>query len=139
MKLLVDQNLPLSVAVHIISAGHDVIHTSQIGLERATDPEVFEACRELGRTLITADKKLTKFLASERATSPSVVILRDFRTYLDAAASVAAALGTIERTVAENGPAVFSLAPAKPLRVELLPLGAVDPDDAPAMPGTSAP
>lgn len=38
-------------------------------MERAVDPDIFQWCRDNDSVLLTADKKLTKFLASEHATA----------------------------------------------------------------------
>ena len=123
MKLLVDQNLPAAIAERLTKAGHDVLHTAQIGLERASDPEVLATCRDQERVLITADKKLTKYLATQRRRDPSVVIVRQFASRDDVAEHLATTLEIVESTIVTRGSAVFSLAPDKPIRVELLPLG----------------
>lgn len=75
--------------------------------------------------LITADKKLTKFLASAGADCPSVLVTRETRTVPveRTAAILAANLPQIERVVVERGNALFSLTPGRPIRAELLPLG----------------
>lgn len=78
MRILVDQNLPRSLATRLAFAGHDALHTSDEGLERATDPVVFTACINQDRVLVTGDKKLTKFLAASSAVAPSVLVVRGF-------------------------------------------------------------
>lgn len=123
MRILVDQNLPAASVPGLAAAGHDAVHTTQLGLERATDPEIFEVCRAQSRVLVTADKKLTKYLHETGATAPSVVIIRGFTTGAAAVFALVANLGLIDGVIAERGAAVFSLAPDKPIRVELLPLG----------------
>lgn len=84
--------------------------------------------------LVTADKKLTKFLASSRAGCPSVLVIREMLT--DPAeritAVLAANLAQIDRVIVERGNALFSLTPGRPIRAELLPLGlGARTDDAP--------
>ena len=78
MRRLVDQNLPRSLVTRLAQAGHDSVHASDLGLEKAVDPDVFSACIDQERVLVTADKKLTKFLAASNATTPSVVVVRGF-------------------------------------------------------------
>jgi predicted nuclease of predicted toxin-antitoxin system len=78
VRLLVDQNLPRSLITQLAEASHDCVHASDLGLEKAADPDVFSACIEQERVLVTADKKLTKFLAASNAPGPSVVIVRGF-------------------------------------------------------------
>lgn len=123
MKFLVDQNLPARLADRLSNAGYDAVHTTTLGLEKATDPEVFYVCRAEQRILVTADKKLTKFLAATRAAGPSVLVLRDFGRSADPAEVVLANLENVEKVLSVRGAAVFSFAPEKPIRVELLPLG----------------
>lgn len=123
MRLLVDQNLPGNLAAQLADAGHDALHTSGVGLDRAEDTEIFAWCRANDRILLTADKKLTKFLADERATSPAVVVFRDY--YEDKTTLVndlVANIDTIATVVAGSGNVVVSLSPNRPMRVQILPL-----------------
>jgi predicted nuclease of predicted toxin-antitoxin system len=125
LKLLVDQNLPRALAAKLHAAGHDVSHTEDVGFAKALDPQLMEWCCANGRVLITADKKLTKFLASAAATCPSVVITRDLRTMRvdDLARLLVANLPQIAEAIDQHGHAVFVLASGKPVRAQLLPLG----------------
>lgn len=123
MKLLVDQNLSSSLVGQLISAGHEAQHTGALGMGHASDPEIFEWCRGNDAVLVTADKKLTKFLAAERAADPTVVILRGFLLDVDRLASdLIASLPLIEETITSRGSAVFSVSPDSPIRAQLLPL-----------------
>ena len=123
MRLLVDQNLSTSLVDQLASAGHDVFHTASVGLASASDPAIFEWCRENGAALVTADKKLTKFLAAEQAAEPAVVIVRDYLLDVERLASdLVASLPVIDETVTSRGPAVFSVSPDRPIRAQLLPL-----------------
>jgi predicted nuclease of predicted toxin-antitoxin system len=81
LRLFIDQNLSGGLVAVLVGAGHDAVHATSLGLERASDPEILERCCNDERTLITADKKLTKYLASSGARCPSVVIVRDIRTF----------------------------------------------------------
>lgn len=127
MKLLVDQNLPRSLATRLAEDGHDAVHTSDVSLERATDPEIFDVCVAEGRVLVTDDKKLTKFLAASNATAPSVVIVRGFGgPFNEVAETLVANLGLVAETIDNRGEAVFSVAPDRPTRVQLLPLGQLE-------------
>lgn len=72
---------------------------------------------------MTADKKLTKFLAAERAADPTVVILRGFLLDVDRLASdLIASLPLIEETIISRGCAVFSVSADRPIRAQLLPM-----------------
>jgi len=55
LRLLLDQNLPLALAPILREGGHDVVHTREVGLERAADEQIFEYCCDDRRTLVTAD------------------------------------------------------------------------------------
>lgn len=125
MRLLADQNLPPSVLVPFREAGHDAVHVQDKGLERATDEEIFALCCAEDRVLLTADKKLTKFLAASQTRCPSVVIVRDVRTLpvADLGRLLVLNLPAMADVIESLGNAVFTLAPSKPIRAALLPLG----------------
>jgi predicted nuclease of predicted toxin-antitoxin system len=42
LKLFVDQNLAGAVAILLTDAGHDAVHASALGMERASDPDILE-------------------------------------------------------------------------------------------------
>lgn len=125
MKLLIDQNLPQRLALLLKAEGHDAIHTEDVGMATSPDPLILAWCCAEERMLITADKKLTKFLASSGASCPSVLITREMRTLLldQFAPTLIANRPQVLEIIIEHGNAVFMFAPAKPIRVELLPLG----------------
>ncbi len=127
MKLLIDQNLPQRLSTLLQAGGRDALHTEDEGLATAPDPLILAWCCRISRLLVTADKKLTKFVASSGADCPSVLVLREMRTVPveQTAAIVAANLGQVERVIVERGNALFSLTPGRPIRAELLPLGAI--------------
>lgn len=125
MRVLVDQNLTIRLVDALVLAGHDALHISALGMHAAPDQEVFQICREQGRVLFTSDKRLTKYLAAERAADPSVVVVREVVRAVDVIGLVLARVDDISRTIGERGQGVFSLAPDKPTRVELLPLGSL--------------
>ena len=56
------------------------MHTEDAGLATTGDPHILSWCCAQDRLLATADKKLTKFLASSRGDCPSVLITREMRT-----------------------------------------------------------
>jgi predicted nuclease of predicted toxin-antitoxin system len=92
-------------------------------MARTVDEDVFAWCRQNDAVLLTADKKLTKYLASQHAAAPSVVIIRDYLLDLTRLETdLVAGLDAIERTIANDGHAVFSMGPDRPTRAQLLPL-----------------
>ncbi|MEI7054274.1 DUF5615 family PIN-like protein [Nocardioides sp. CCNWLW239] len=127
MRLLLDQNLPYSIT-KAIADNWDAIHTEDVDLQQVSDPEIFHYCIENDRVLVTADKKLTKFLASSRASAPSVVILRGFLPQKDVlSGALVRHLPQIQDAIGSVGDAIFSIAPDRPVRVQRLPLGIATP------------
>jgi predicted nuclease of predicted toxin-antitoxin system len=124
LKLLIDQNLPRQLTAMLGSGGHDVTHTEDEAMTTASDPVILRWCCEAQRTLLTADKKMIKYLVGSGVDCPSVLVTRELRTMaLDRiAAMLLANLPQIEQVIAEHGNAIFSIAPDKPIRAELLPL-----------------
>jgi predicted nuclease of predicted toxin-antitoxin system len=55
-RLLVDENLPRSLAQRLRSAGHDVEDTRGVRLRGRDDAEVFAYAQAHGRTILTLDK-----------------------------------------------------------------------------------
>ena len=76
MKFLVDMPLSPGLATWLIGQGHDAIHASQLGLERAADDEIIERARAESRIVITADLDYPRLLALEQLLSPGLVLFR---------------------------------------------------------------
>ena len=123
MIFLVDQNLSVSFSSRLCELGHISHHTSELQLEKAPDADLFEWCRTNTAILVTADKKLTKYLADQQCTTPSVIIFRGYAlNILDQTADLEFHLASIENVVTSLGPAVFSLSRGLPTRYQLLPI-----------------
>ncbi|NNH21720.1 DUF5615 family PIN-like protein [Pseudokineococcus marinus] len=57
MRLLLDAQLPVRLARALTSAGHDVVHTSDLPRGNAsTDRQVREAADQQGRVVVTKDR-----------------------------------------------------------------------------------
>lgn len=130
MRLLLDQNLPHRLTELLAAAGHEVTHTEDEGMATSSDPAILAWCCREARVLLTADKKLTKFLASSRADCPSVLILRSVRTATadDLARLLISNLPQLDHVVSDYGNAIFTLRPDRPIRAELLPVRVGNPD-----------
>ena len=76
MRFLVDQNLSPLMAAGLREAGHDAVHTLDLGLEQAGDTEILERARSDERTVVSADTDFGALLAQSSAASPSVVLIR---------------------------------------------------------------
>lgn len=122
MRFLVDQNLPATLAARLGGEGHEAFHTRDLGMEQSPDEDIFKWCRKNDAVLLTADKRLTKYVAEQHATDPSVVV---FRGYLldvkQLEADLLSDLDAILHTIANEGHAVFSVGPDRPTRAQLLP------------------
>jgi predicted nuclease of predicted toxin-antitoxin system len=76
VKFLVDQNRSPVLAELLRDAGHDAVHTMELGLERAEDDELLLLAREEQRVVISGDTDFGALLALANATSPSVILFR---------------------------------------------------------------
>lgn len=76
MRFLVDQNLSPRLAEVLVEHGHDALHTSDLGLDTASDEAVLARARTEDRILISADSDFGTILASTRAAWPSVIYIR---------------------------------------------------------------
>ncbi len=105
-----------------MSEGHEAQHTRELGLERALDKVLFDWCRQNDAVLLTADKRLTKYLAAQHASSPSVVIFRGYLLdFTRLEVDLLAALNPIGEAI-NHGHAVFSMVSDRPIRAQRLPL-----------------
>lgn len=121
MRFLVDQNLSPLLATGLREAGHDAVHTIDLGLERAGDADVLHRARGDDRILVSADTDFGGLLAESGAASPSVVLIR---RSADRSADrllrvVLANLPTVQDALAEGAIVVFD---AERVRVRRLPL-----------------
>jgi predicted nuclease of predicted toxin-antitoxin system len=71
--------MPLSpaFAAWLRQQGHDSVHASELGLNRASDSEIMVRAKQDSRTVITADLDYPRLLAIVRASEPSVILFRD--------------------------------------------------------------
>ena len=76
MKFLLDQNRSPRLAELLRNAGHDAVHTSELGLEQAEDDDVLDTAREQGRVVVSGDTDFGALLALSGETSPSVILFR---------------------------------------------------------------
>jgi predicted nuclease of predicted toxin-antitoxin system len=76
VKILLDQNLPATVAGLLRQAGFDAIHARETGLSTAADEVILDWCRREDRIIFTHDADFHALLAVQGATRPSVVRIR---------------------------------------------------------------
>lgn len=76
MNLLLDMNLPPSLADALRSAGFNATHWSDVGDPRATDVTVLDWAASHSYVLVTHDLDFAALLAAGGHASPSVIQLR---------------------------------------------------------------
>ena len=76
MRLLLDMNLFPSWVLMLQSAGHHVIHWSEVGAPSACDGDIFTYACEHHFVIVTRDLDFGAMLAARRANSPSIVQVR---------------------------------------------------------------
>jgi len=55
VKFLIDMPLPPTLARWLSDRGHDAVHATELGLDRAPDSEIILRARQETRTVVTAD------------------------------------------------------------------------------------
>lgn len=54
MKLLIDEDTKANILLaRLRQAGHDIVSTQDLGKDAASDPEIFELAKSLGRVVLT--------------------------------------------------------------------------------------
>ena len=76
IRILLDQGLPRTAAIHLRAAGWDVVHVQEIGLSRYSDVAIIEYARAEGRCICTLDADFHALLAVPGSRSPSVIRIR---------------------------------------------------------------
>ena len=76
MRFLIDNALSPLVAEVLVGAGHDALLVRDLGMQAATDEEIFEIAISEGRTIVSADTDFGTILALRKTAEPSVLFLR---------------------------------------------------------------
>jgi predicted nuclease of predicted toxin-antitoxin system len=94
---LIDQNLAVRVASLLRDAGHDAVHVSERGLQRADDGQILDLAAAESRVVVSEDADFGALLSQSGAALPSFVLLRTANALTpdEQAALIAANLPTI--------------------------------------------
>jgi len=76
VKFLIDNAISPIVSEELLKLGYDSIHVREIGLQHATDKEIFEHAFKENRTIISADTDFGFLLSGWAKNKPSVILFR---------------------------------------------------------------
>lgn len=65
-----------ALAHWLVARGHDAVHASALGLDRAADAEILTRAVQDARTVVTADLDYPRLLALAGAAGPSLILFR---------------------------------------------------------------
>jgi predicted nuclease of predicted toxin-antitoxin system len=80
VKFLIDQNRSPRLAELLRDAGHDAVHTLELGLERAADADLIDLAALQDRVIVSGDTDFGALIALMDRRSPSVVLFRSRTT-----------------------------------------------------------
>lgn len=75
-RLLLDENVALSVAEHLDKEGHDVVTVREAGLEARSDAEVLGRAHREGRIVVTHDRDFAGVTRVPQPIPVGVVVVR---------------------------------------------------------------
>ena len=76
MNLLVDNQLPVALARHLSAHGCECIHVRDVGLDEASDQDIWEYARARSLTIITKDEDFQALANRQGVVPPQVVWVR---------------------------------------------------------------
>ena len=121
MRFRVDQNLSRKVAAALRAAGHDVVHTSEVGLSTASDHAIAALAVSEERVVVSADTDFGTLLATSGAERPSVVLVR-LRAPRPAEALAAVVLANLEEVRGDLDAGAIVVLEDERVRIRSLPL-----------------
>lgn len=76
MKFLLNENIPPSLAHHLLSIGHESIHNYDCGLTGKTDEEVIRFASNNDLIILTLDLDYGRIISLSGQSKPSVITFR---------------------------------------------------------------
>jgi predicted nuclease of predicted toxin-antitoxin system len=76
VRIKLDENLPVSLAVALVERGHDVETVADEGLGGATDARVLGQATSEGRMIFTLDRGFGDVRAYPPGSHPGIIVLR---------------------------------------------------------------
>ena len=76
MRLKLDENLPLQIAVEIRARKHDIETVAEEGLTGRSDADIWQAAQREGRILVTQDLDFSDTRKFQPGTHHGIVLIR---------------------------------------------------------------
>jgi predicted nuclease of predicted toxin-antitoxin system len=121
VRFLVDQNRSPRLSNRLRDAGHDAVHTSELGLERAADEQLLLLAAEQDRIVVSGDTDFGALLALLTRRSPSVILFRS-RTLVDADSQAELLLAYLDDLAGDLEAGCVAVISDSRIRVRRLPL-----------------
>lgn len=122
MRSLVDNALSPTLALLLNEASHDALHVRSIGLQHASDVDIFDRVATDNRIVVSADTDFGTLLAARSAQKPSVIQFRGPGSRRPEALARALLANLSQVVDALDSGSIVTLEPAR-VRVRALPIG----------------
>ena len=76
MKLLVDNQLPVALARHLTSLGHECEHVEAVNLDAASDAEIWQYASQRGSVVVVSKDEDFLYLASRAESAARLLWVR---------------------------------------------------------------